>query len=89
MNHPTAGHQTYTSSSQDVRHHHRPNPAHSQAMVGPTQRMAANNARRIEYVPGGYIPCGTGMFTGRTIRAEVNEVQKANVGRKCVFVVTP
>jgi hypothetical protein len=38
---------------------------------------------------GGYIFCGAGMFTGRTIRAEVEEVQKANVGRKCVFVLEP
>jgi len=33
-------------------------------------------------MPGGYIECGAGMFVGRTIRAEVAEVQKANVGRK-------
>ena len=78
------GHQSY-SSSQDVHHQHRPNPAHSQAMVGPNQRAAASNARVVEYPPSVYIPCDTGMFAGRTIRAEVNEIQKANVGRKCVF----
>jgi len=82
MNHPTAGRQTYSSSSQDAHRHHRPNPAHNQALVGQNQRIAAGNARRIEYAPGGYVSCGTGMFSGRTIRAEVIEVQKANVGRK-------
>jgi len=82
MNHPTDGHQTYPSSSQDVHLHHRPNPAHSQPVAGPNQRTAASNARRIQYAPGGYISCYTGMFAGRTIRAEVNEIQKANVGRK-------
>ena len=87
MNHHTAGRQTYSSSSQDVHHHHQPNPAHNQAMVGSSQRVAASNARRIAHLPGGYVLCGTGMFAGRTIRAEVNEVQKANVGRKCVSVV--
>ena len=87
MNHPTAGRPTYSSSSQDVHYHHRPNPAHSQDMVGPNQRVAANNARRIEHLPGGYVACGTGMFASRTIRAEVHEVQKANVGRKCVSIV--
>lgn len=79
----TDGHQS--RSSQDVHHQHRPNPAHSQAMFGPTQLMAARNAPRVEYPPSIYIPCDTGMFSGRTIRAEVNEVQKANVGRKYVF----
>lgn len=87
MNHPTAGRQTYSSSSQDAHRHHRPNPAHNQALVGSNQRIAASNARRIEYAPGGYVSCGTGMFAGRTIRAEVIEVQKANVGRKYVSVV--
>ena len=87
MNHPTAGRQTYSSSSQDAHRHHRPNPAHNQALVGSNQRIAASNARRIEYAPGGYVSCGTGMFSGRTIRAEVIEIQKANVGRKCVSVV--
>jgi len=58
-------------------------------MVGPNQRMAASNARRIEYAPGGYVSCGTGMFANRTIRAQVNEIQKANVGRKSVFFATP
>ena len=46
--------------------------------------VAARNARRIEYVLSVHVQCDTGMFAGRTIRAEVNEVQKANVGRKCV-----
>ena len=89
MNHSTAGHHSYSSSSQNVHHHHRPNPAHNQTMVGPNQRVAASNARRIEYMPGAYISCCTGIFAGRTIRAEVVEVQKANVGRKCVSVVYP
>jgi len=44
----------------------------------------SSNAQRIEYAPGGYVSCSTGTFAGRTIRAEVIEVQKANVGRKCV-----
>jgi hypothetical protein len=51
-------------------------------MVGPNQLLAARNARRVEYPPSIYIPCDTGMFAGRTIRAEVKEIQKANVGRK-------
>jgi len=51
-------------------------------MVGHHQRLPASSARRIEHVPGGYVACGAGMFVGRTIRAEVVEVQKANVGRK-------
>ena len=89
MNHQSDGHQAYPSSSQDVYHHHRPNPAHNQAMFGPNQRLAANNARRVEYAPGSYITCGTGIFAGQTIRAEVVEVQKANVGRKCVLIVHP
>ena len=33
--------------------------------------------------------CETGMFAGRTIYAEVNEVQKANVGRKWVLFHHP
>ncbi|KAF9777833.1 hypothetical protein BJ322DRAFT_1025561 [Thelephora terrestris] len=48
----------------------------------PITRRLGTNPRRIEYMDGGYIFCGAGMFTGRTIRAEVEEVQKANVGRK-------
>jgi len=79
----TDGHQPY--SSQDVRHQHRPNPAHSQDMVGPNQLVAARDARMVEYPPSPYIPCDTGMFAGHTIRAEAIEIQKANVGRKCVF----
>jgi len=47
----------------------------------------SSNVQRIGYAPGGYVSCGTGIFAGRTIRAEVIEVQKANVGRKCVSVV--
>ena len=85
MNHLTDGHQTYSSSSQDVHRHYRPNPAHSQALVGPNQLAAAREARPVEYPPTGYITCDTGMFAGRTIRAEAHEVQKANVGRKYVF----
>jgi hypothetical protein len=54
-------------------------------MLGSNQLVAARNARRIVYPPNVYIQCDTGMFAGRTIRAEVNEVQKANVGRKYVF----
>ena len=88
MNNPTDGHQTYPSSSQDVHQHHRPNPAHSQTMVGPNQRTAANNARPI-YSPDSDIPCSTGIFATRTIHAVVSEIQKANVGRKCVSVLTP
>jgi hypothetical protein len=68
-----------------VNHHHRPNPVHSQAMLGFNQLAASRNARRVEYPPGVYIQCDTGTFAGRTIRAEMNEVQKANVGRKYVF----
>lgn len=88
MNYPTDGHHPYPSSSQDVYHHHRPNPALSHLMVGHNQSLAASSARRIEPVSDGYISCGAGMFVGRTIRAEVKEIQKANVGRKCVFDAT-
>lgn len=85
MHRLVGGHQTYPSSSQDVHHSHRPNPTHSQTMFGPNQLVAASNARRIQHPPTTYIRCDTGMFAGRTIRAEAIEVQKANVGRKCVF----
>ena len=88
MNYPADGRHTYPSSSQDGHYHHRPNPALTQAMVGPHQRITASNARRIEYVPGGYVSCGAGMFANRTVRAEVKEIQKANVGRKYVLVFT-
>jgi hypothetical protein len=76
MNHPN---HSYPSSSQNLHYQHR--PAHNQGYVGNNQRLGTN-PRRIEYMDGGYIFCGAGMFTGRTIRAEVEEVQKANVGRK-------
>ena len=85
MNHLTDGHQAYPSSSQDVHHNHRPNPAHNHDMFGPSQRMAGRNAKPIAYPSNIHIQCDTGMFAGRTIRAEVKEIQKANVGRKCVF----
>jgi hypothetical protein len=81
MNHQADGHQAYPSSSQDVYPLHRPDPSHNQAMFGASQRLAASSARRI-YAPGSYVSCGTGIFAGLTIRAEVTEVQKANVGRK-------
>jgi len=81
MHRSTDGHQSY-SSSQNISHHHRPNPAHSQDMVGPNHAAAARNARVVQYPPSIYIPCDNGMFSGRTIRAEVHEIQKANVGRK-------
>ena len=84
MNHPTDGHHPFPSSSQTVHHFHRSNPAHTQVMIGHNQRLTPNIPRRIEHLDGGYISCGTGRFTGRTIRAEVREIQKANVGRKCV-----
>jgi len=51
-------------------------------MVGHNHRLADTSARRIEHVSDGHISCGAGMFIGRTIRAEVKEIQKANVGRK-------
>ena len=55
----------------------------------PTPR--ASTAARVG-VPGGvggYISCSAGVFASRTIRAEVNEIQRANVGRKYVSVLTP
>jgi hypothetical protein len=82
MNHLIDGHQSYSSSSQDLRHNHRPNPVHNHDMFGPNQLVAGRKAKTIAYPPHPYIQCDTGMFAGRTIRAEVNEVQKANVGRK-------
>lgn len=91
MNHPTSDNQSY-SSSQDILRYHRHNPVHGHPIVGHNERLAASNARRIQHMPGGYVPCGDGMFagsTGSTIRAEAIEVQKANVGRKCVFAASP
>ena len=67
-----------------VNHHHWPNLTHGQFMLGSNQ-LAAARTPRIECAPSVYIRCDTGMFAGCTIRAEVNEVQKANMGRKCVF----
>lgn len=84
MNHP--GHHPYPSSSQNLHYQHR--PPYNQVNVGHNQRLGGD-PRRIEHVDGGYILCGAGIFTGRTIRAEVEEVQKANVGRKCVFILEP
>jgi hypothetical protein len=89
MNHPTDRHHPYpSSSSQDVYHHHRPNPTHTQVMIGHNHPLAASSARTIEYPSEPHISCGAGVFAGRTIRAEVTEIQKANVGRKCVFYAT-
>jgi hypothetical protein len=47
--------------------------------------VAAENPRRPMLPPNVYINCDTGIFAGRTIRGEVNEIQKANVGRRCVL----
>ena len=71
MNHP--GHHPYPSSSQNLHHPHR--PPHNQVIVGHNQRLDGD-PRRIEHVDGGYILCSAGMFTGRIIRAEAEEVRK-------------
>lgn len=51
--------------------------------------LSVNTAKPIGPPGPGFIQCDAGMFAGRTIRAEVNEVQKANVGKKCVLFRLP
>ena len=53
------------------------------------QHLAANSSQRVEYPPSSYVSCGTGVFANQTIRAEVIEIQKANVGKECVAVCSP
>lgn len=59
----------------------QPNISHHQAFVGRRQAIGAQNARSIEH-QSPYFQCNTGVFSGQTIRAEVTEIQKADVGRK-------
>jgi len=81
MNHHLSdGRQPY--ALQGGHHHHRHVPSHGQDVVRHNLPMGASTARRIQPAPSEYITCDTGMFAGRTIRARVTEIQKANVGRK-------
>ena len=41
------------------------------------------------HVPKGPIVCDAQMFGGSTIRAEMKEIQKADIGRVCIFDPTP
>jgi hypothetical protein len=62
----------------------QPHPIHAphhQAFVGRPQTIGAQNARQVEQSLS-LFHCTTGMFDGQTIRAEVTEIQKADVGRK-------
>ena len=57
------------------------NASHDQAFVGRRQAIGAQNARQVEH-SAPLFRCTSGMFNGQTIRAEVKEIQKADVGRK-------
>lgn len=82
MNHHTDGHHPFPSSSQTIHHFHRSDPARTQVIIGHNQRLTPNLPRRIERLDGGIFSFHTGVYMGRTVRAEVKEIQKANVGRK-------
>lgn len=74
MNHPSYAN---ASTSRDIIS--RPSyPPHNQRVAVPSQ-----------HVPNSPIKCESGRFVGRTIRAEMDEIQKANIGRPCVFDPTP
>jgi hypothetical protein len=66
----------------------QPNLSHHHAFVGRRQAIGAENARPIEY-PSPLFQCTTGVFAGQTIRAQVTEIQKADVGRKSVVTYLP
>lgn len=59
----------------------QPNVSHNQAFTSRRQQIGAQNARQVQY-EAPIFRCTTGIFSGQTIRAEVKEIQKADVGRK-------
>lgn len=57
--------------------------ANSQAIATPPSPTAVNARRHSINRIGSYLTFATGPLSGRTIRAEIREVQKADLGRKC------
>ncbi|KAI5115988.1 hypothetical protein M0805_001030 [Coniferiporia weirii] len=68
-------HSQYTPPSSHAAH-----PPH---LPQPQSDPADNAVRHTTATIGSYLTFGTGPFARRTVRAEITEVQKADLGRKC------